>query len=233
MITRTIENKAISFGNQANLTIYHKPLYVHKNNRDNYKKSLEGQKRDDSISRTRITLYRLIRANIKQFGGVPAVFLTLTYADNQTSLKRGNADFRLFIKRLRYETRSNLRYVCIPEFQKRGAVHYHIMFFNLPFIAIRTIDDLWPWGYSRIETTKNIKNVAAYMAKYLTKDLIHETLKGHRILMTSKNLLRPQEWENQISTFLDTHDILKVEYIEHSINKTVKQVKIKKYGIPS
>jgi len=228
MIIKTIENKVISYGNQANITAYNSPHYVHSSQRTDYSRKSDAEKRDDSLTRSRINLYRLIRANIGQFGRIPAVFLTLTYKDNEINLRKANGDFRLFIKKLRYETDTNIRYVAIPEFQKRGAVHYHVMFFNLPFITLATLNTLWPWGYTSIEATKKIRNLSAYMAKYLSKDIINDTLKGHRVLMTSKNLIRPQVYENELSHFMSKHDIIGIEYIDTSLTKTVKQVKIRK-----
>ena len=109
MILRTIENKAIIYGNQANLTVYHKHCYVHSSQRKDYHKRSDTEKRDDSLVRTRIVLYRLIRSNINQFGKIPPIFVTLTYAHNETNLRKANSDFRLFIKKLRYETKQNLR----------------------------------------------------------------------------------------------------------------------------
>jgi len=141
MIKKTINNQAIFYGNVVKSAEYSKPIYVHSSQRKDFQKKDSGDKRDDSLSRSRITLYRLIHANIRQHGQFPPVFLTLTYKDNLQDIKQSNKDFRLYIKRLNFHLRIKLRYICVPEYQKRGAVHYHVMFFNIPFRHYKFFQD--------------------------------------------------------------------------------------------
>jgi len=197
MIQKTITNQAIFYGNFVKSADFIKPIYVHSNERKDFSKKEGGDKRDDSLSRSRITLYRLIHANLRRHGDFPPVFLTLTYQINQQDIKQSNKDFRLYIKRLNFHLRTKLRYICVPEFQQRGAVHYHVMFFNIPFRQYKFFQDTWGHGSTRIEKARDVKNLAAYMAKYLTKDTIIKTLKNNRILLTSRGLLRPQKYDNE------------------------------------
>src|SRR5690606_4574852 len=87
--------------------------------------------------RARSRLMRVINANVRRWydgDGRPyePVFLTLTFAENVQDIDHGNRAFRNFMRRFEYDTGLKLKYVCVIEFQKRGAIHYHLVVFNLP-----------------------------------------------------------------------------------------------------
>ena len=94
-----------------------------------------GVKEDSNVYRSKREVRNVLQCNAYRYGCKP-VFITLTFADNIQDLFIANAEFTLFIKRLNYyvfkQKKSILKYLVVPEFQKRGAVHYHIIFFNLP-----------------------------------------------------------------------------------------------------
>jgi hypothetical protein len=232
MVIGKIHSRIVQYGDIAEEIKFKNPHYVHQSENRYYTKGLSEPKRDDSVTRTRTTLYRLIYCNIRRHGDFPPIFLTLTYAENKTNLTEANKDFRHFIKRICYMAGSKLCYICIPEFQKRGAVHYHIMFFNLPKFSKREISDCWGHGSTRVELPKNIKNLSAYMAKYLSKDILDKRLKGHRILLTSQKLIRPTIYDNDKTSFLNTYDILKqTSAIETDKKRTTTfKIKLKKYA---
>jgi hypothetical protein len=52
--------------------------------------------------------------------------------------------------RLNYHIGHALKYVSVVEFQKRGAVHYHAVFFNLPFIVNDELAAIWSHGFIKI-----------------------------------------------------------------------------------
>lgn len=226
MIVKTIDNTTQIFGNHIKTVEYKTPLYVHSNDRTDYKKTKEGEKRDDSLSRTRLTLYYLIHSNIRKHGPYPPVFLTLTYKKNQTSLKDANKDFRDFSKRLNYHTSTKLRYISVPEFQERGAVHYHIMYFNLRFIHFSELTKLWTHGSIKIERARDVKNLSAYMTKYLTKGTIQQTLKHHRLILTSQGLFKPKVFHNQDAKIAEyqvtIHELISMVSTEKKITKEQK-----------
>lgn len=65
-------------------------------------------------------------------------FVTLTFSENVESIDYANDEFRKFIQRLNYRLystkKASLKYLATWEKQKRGSIHYHVIFFNLPFI---------------------------------------------------------------------------------------------------
>jgi hypothetical protein len=155
---------------------------------------------ESSISRTKNTLIRLINANSRMWNMEPQ-FITFTFKENVTDLSTANAVFTNFIKRLNYRyfgtKQSIARYVVVPEFQKRGAVHYHAIFFNLPPIDIKEefktdeFQHLWGQGFIKIKPMDNIPNVGLYMTKYMTKDATDRRLVGRKKYFSSRHLLKP------------------------------------------
>lgn len=134
--------------------------------------------------------------------------LTLTFAHNLKDVKIANNYFKEFMKKLnkyvknkilpsksnkkwlRKKGMSNkainkyinnyegIKYTRVLEFQKRGAVHYHIILYNFPFIpdGNDAIRDLWQHGWQvQLEQIKSkvtngaINEVMKYLTKYLTK----------------------------------------------------------------
>jgi len=121
-------------------------------------------------------------------------FLTLTYRDNQTNLAVANTDFHNFQRRLQYYAGKGIRYLAVPEFQKRGAVHYHVIIFNLPFTHWKTLTDIWKHGDIDIErvraTDDDLSKVAFYLTKYITKEK-DDRLRGQKTYFPSRSLARP------------------------------------------
>nr|BAA07788.1 rep protein [Brevibacillus borstelensis] len=168
---------------------------------------LSGKYRDDSLSRARKKIRRLINANVYKHPSEDGelykpVFMTLTFAENVTDVDLANKAFKQFIRKLNGHVygrgRVGLKYVTVIEFQKRGAVHYHCVFFNLPFIDSGVIASLWGQGFIKVNSMKkrdgtNCDNVGAYVTKYMQKELDDERLHGRKCYLVSKGLHQPEE----------------------------------------
>lgn len=161
-----------------------------------------------NIDRSRFQLQRLIKANEKDF----KTFITLTFAENVSDIKKANEKFNSWRTKIK-SIYKDFRYVCVPEFQKRGAVHYHLLT-NLEIdkeyhyirrnkktkVKIIVSQEgtkcqydvkYWSNGFTSVFSMKNI-NVIGYLSKYMTKD-IDNRLFGHRRYFYSNNLLKPNE----------------------------------------
>lgn len=138
-----------------------------------------------SISRTKTELRRLTNSN-------PQLnkFLTLTFAENITELKEANYILNQFIKRISYKY-PDFQYLAVPEFQKRGAVHYH-MLCNLPLLVPKEIETIWGQGFINIRRIDNVNNVGAYISKYLGKELNEKTF-------GKKKFFRSQIYSNRLN----------------------------------
>lgn len=126
-----------------------------------------------SAYRAKQHLRRLVDANFKEWkeaGGTVYTqkFLTLTFKENLQDLEKANRYFTDFIKRFNWHVfhdhKNRLKYVAVHEVQKRGAIHYHIIFFNLPFIRNEKIAHIWSHGFTKTKKIASIKNVGAYLS---------------------------------------------------------------------
>lgn len=124
-------------------------------------------------------------------------FLTLTFAENVLDLGVANKLFMRFVLKLNrkfFKNRSErLAYLAVPEFQKRGAVHYHVLFFNLPYIenVYDELNSLWGLGHLLYKALDSASDASWYMAKYMTKTLNDERFKSKKRYFGSRNLKRP------------------------------------------
>lgn len=161
--------------------------------------------RKDSLRRARQDVRRIVNANVGAYGEhFAAKFLTLTFGDNVVDLDVAHYEFVKFIKRLNYlvfGTKSaNLRYTAVPEFQKRGAVHYHVIIYNIPYTRVEVIESIWGNGYVWINKIDNVDNVGAYVCKYLTKAQEDERLRGRKCYFNSRGLFKPYVIEDEKKT---------------------------------
>lgn len=131
-------------------------------------------------------------------------FVTLTFRENITDIKKANYEHTKFIRKFKYFLKTKkgvvkLAYVAVIEFQKRGAVHYHILFFNLPYFKnmYDVMEKLWGNGWVISKKIDKVKNLGSYVCKYMTKDINDERLYGHKCYFASKNLKKPREIYNE------------------------------------
>lgn len=113
-------------------------------------------------------------------------FMTLTFKKNELDIAYTNIEFNKFIKRLNYHLyktkKQKLQYLAVWEKQKRGAIHYHIIFFDLLFIKIKILQEIWGHGFVKLNKidVDSQGNRGRYVSKYFSKDLeIKEHKKRH------------------------------------------------------
>lgn len=204
------------------------------------KKSYDNRK--ETINSNKSYLRRLMMANQGQYKELDK-FITLTFKKNSSSINECDREFNNFIKRLKRYTTADFKYLAVREKQDRGAIHYHCIFYNLPFIKHKILLELWNknnllMGGSSKLSGVNIKGIeegtliiSSYMSKYFVKQLEEDDfLKGRKIILKSRDLIKPKEIKSESSfdelglkiedidymcTFLDT----KVTYVKKKIKK--------------
>lgn len=145
--------------------------------------------REKVLSRARKDLRRIINCNIQKY----SKFLTLTFKDNVQDLDYANNEFKNFIKRLNYHYGIKIKYSAVIEFQKRGAIHYHCILYNLvQKINVQELQEIWKHGFIKINSIDNVDNVGAYVCKYMTKT-DDDRLLGRKMYFNSRGLNKPQE----------------------------------------
>ena len=136
-------------------------------------------------------------------------FITLTFAENITDIAKANSMFNAWRTNVK-KIKPDFKYLAVPEFQKRGAVHYHILS-NLGVqdkeiileqqikkgkaVKYKDLYDVkyWTKGYARVDFIKNdYKKIYSYICKYMTKD-IDNKLFGKKRYFYSQSLDKPFE----------------------------------------
>jgi len=151
-------------------------------------------RRPDTMRRLRRGFLRLVQINLSTKG--PPSFLTLTFAAN-ADVGIGLRCFREFNAFAKKEFGDSLSYIAVPEFQKRGAIHFHVLLWGLDPKYIknerhtRYLQSIWARGYVDIIPTDGSPKLAGYLAKYMQKAMHDERLIGRRAYYNSRNVVRP------------------------------------------
>ena len=191
-----IKSRIIVSGNVVEITTYERGYFKNYHDAKKVGRSSKNTTNEDKsfnrekvLQRARARVRRLACAN-------PQLnkFFTLTFADNITDLKYANNQFCNFVKRLnRYLAKmkkDKMQYIAVVEFQKRSAIHYHLLC-NLPFISAKMLQEIWQNGFVKINKIDDVDNVGAYITKYMSKDNEDERLVGNRCYFTSQGLQEP------------------------------------------
>ena len=157
-----------------------------------------GSCRVDNLSRSRKLVIDLAYENQKIWKS----FLTLTFSENIKDIDYANKCFNCWLTSIR-QSFVDFAYLCVPEFQKRGAVHYHLLT-NLDVgsdllpvqNAKKNMYDVkyWSYGFTSafdLKLADDRFNVSLYVCKYLYKD-IDDRLFGRKKVMHSRNLQLPK-----------------------------------------
>lgn len=177
--------RAIISGNIIEVMYYQKGVaygYKSKNNRG--KNKTTNSKRSDNINRAKNNLRRVINANVNDY----SKFITFTFKENLQDVGKAKIYFKRFIERFKRKYKIKLKYVYVVEFQRRGAIHFHSIFFNMPYIPSSELAEVWKHGFIKINKIDNVDNVGAYVVKYMSKDLIDDRLNGHDLYGRSRGL---------------------------------------------
>ena len=125
-----------------------------------------------SLYRTFKNARGLINANVTEVKNVR--WITLTYAENMTDTNRLYEDFRDFNKRFQYYCKGKgitcPEYIVMMEPQGRGAWHCHLLYLwnkKAPYIANKTLKEIWQQGFVKIKKLDDVDNVGAYLTAYL------------------------------------------------------------------
>lgn len=173
-----------------------------------YKESRVEQVKSIALSnaiRSNLNCQRLCKANRDSWES----FITLTFKENITDIAYANRIFHAWVVNVR-KIKKDFKYVAVPEFQKRGAVHYHVLSnlgkndsgIIMPQKSrtektkdITTLFDVkyWSRGFARVDFIKSdYKKIYSYICKYMTKDIDNKLFGKHRYL-SSQNINKPRE----------------------------------------
>jgi len=166
------------------------------------RRSVLGYRRKNNVFAMAKRFRRLVQANL--VGNDRPSFLTLTIKE-VTTLVEAYRRFRLFTQSLRYHFSADLRYIAVPEFQKRGAVHFHLLVWGFSKDIIknerqtRFIAKLWGQGFVDIFETDGHSKLAGYLAKYMSKAMFNSKFGTSKGYVASRNVMRPVSFSNSLA----------------------------------
>lgn len=182
------------------------------------------RRRTNNIFNTRRNFIRLIWANTSTTN--PPTFVTLTFAQ-VLSYETSSILFTKFLARLRRKHGKQFRCIAVPEYQKRGALHFHCLFYDLPIDlekeaphwettadsrsmesvtrGTRYLQRLWLYGYVDCLATDGHHALALYFSKYMSKSMQDIRISGKKAYYTTRNCLRPMLAKGYIvDEYMDT-----------------------------
>ncbi len=178
---------------------------------ENEKSKEELKPRMSSYIRTKNNIKRLAWSNAQNF----CSFLTLTFGDNIKNFDKANYELKNFLKKIRRRY-PNIKYLGVCEFQKRGAIHYHLLT-NI-FHDANELAKIWRNGFIKINKLRNKDNLGNYIVKYLSKEgFLDSRFFNKRKVFYSRNL---QKSITIINPYF-INDLLRNKYYE-SLSLTEK-----------
>jgi len=199
--------RAIICGNKVEVINYEKWFFWNFDpKRRDYSRGNNEERRKDSILRTQIKIRNIIDCNI---GEERIKFLTLTFAKNITDISEAMFDWNVFIKKMRYRY-GHIEYLTVIEFQKRGAVHFHGLYFDLPLSVLneretRGLAKLWGWGFVDVILSDGDHRISTYLSKYMLKASGDKRLLEQKAYVCSRNIKRSVTSTGMVlmTTYLD------------------------------
>ena len=199
-----------------------------------------------NVMRSKLQLQRVAKANEDSWKS----FITLTFKNDITDLTRAYRDFRNFITVVSRH-KKDFKWLCVPEFQKNGRVHYHLVTnidiesdpnllytqeldngeiaYHLKHWSKEIDSDNMPKGkgYDCIETIKDkdgndSKKLCGYISKYMTKAYIEDCFFNKNRYYLSQNLQLPTE------NFIDFRNEIDTNYY-NEINSNYEIIYNKSY----
>lgn len=160
------------------------------------------ERSERSLRRTRKRIQDLLNANLDE----KSYFLTLTFKENIQDYKKANARFNYFIR----QKNKDIKYLVVKEHQKRGAIHFHLIVFDIEPKDLAELLLSWNYGFKHYKHIKNkySYSIANYLTNYMTKEKNQLVDANKKVFSNSRNLKRPLIISNDIITKI----LLKYKY---------------------
>lgn len=196
-------------------------------NDPNYKK----ERSERSLRRTRKRIQDLLNANLDD----KSYFVTLTFKENIQDYEKANARFKYFM----HQKNKDIKYLVVKEHQKRGAIHFHLIVFDIEPKDLAKLLLSWNYGFKHYKHIKNkySYSIANYLTNYMTKEKNQLVDANKKVFSNSRNLKRPLIISNDIihkillkykyDVDLETYDWLQHDYVIERKQNYDLAVKIK------
>src|SRR5690554_2355915 len=158
-----------------------------KENREKFLQSEEYQdeRSERSIRRTRKNIQDVLNSNLDD----KSYFVTLTFAENLQDYEKANARFHYFIR----IKNKDIKYLVVKEHQQRGAIHFHLIVFDIEKEKLDKLTNSWNYGFWYIKKINDryAYSIANYMTEYFSKEKNQLVKANKKIFSKSRNLKKP------------------------------------------
>ncbi len=176
IMTDYMNCKVIKCGDVWEVMVFENPVKVGFKVYDRIRKEKtdKTEKRFDNLMRSRTAVRQLVLCNQTRY----TKFLTLTYAVTNLDYDAVTKDFKQFIQNLKRQG-FQFPYLYVIEHQKErgekegndGSLHVHCLLFSDEYIPFVKLKQAWgKRGSLDIQAIKDIRNLGAYVCKYITKE---------------------------------------------------------------
>jgi len=189
--------------------------------------------RTKTLQRNTAKLWRLYNCNKGQYKQKDK-FMTLTFRNLPATIEQADYELKKYLQRLKYYCNKKFEYLGIRELQltfDRYGIHYHIIFFGLPYIKHSELLRLWcyhnpyqdeqkPSGVNIKAINEGYKEMSNYLTSYQLKDILdNDFVKGKYTLLKSMNLIKPTKKDFDKIILLPSIDQIKkgLSFIENKI----------------
>jgi len=161
-----------------------------------------------SLQRSRTSFIRSVEAELSS-KGIPT-FITLTNFE-EVDLSIGYVYLRNFVRNVR-KRYSTISFYAVPEWQKTGRLHFHLLVWGLPVElekeerSSRFVQRCWARGYADVLNANDSSSyLSLYLAKYMQKALSDRRLFNQRAYTSSYNVAKVfKAGSNSLSGYLST-----------------------------
>ena len=158
----------------------------------------KGNKSEEVTEEDRERNVKRVKRNVRRLAfsnDLGQIHLVLTYAENMQDVDKSDEHFKKFMFEL-HKIYPHLKYLATREFQKRGAIHYHVLLNQR--IDIKKTQNLWSRGFITLVQHKNKLKAVMYVLKYISKEVGETVLKtknGHtkKAYLSSQGLKKDLE----------------------------------------
>lgn len=206
-------SKIINYGYKKRVSVYAGEIETQKNTSSGIRKQYQSMtdKEKEISNQRRERYYKRVVHELIEIAAMNEfkTMVTLTFKENVTNYEVALKEWNLFLRRLRRKVDSELKYICVWEYQQqRGNVfHFHCLL-NLK-VEHAELERLWGNGFVWISAIKNKQDTLKeikYMTKYLGKEIVsnqENSRRRMRFFFTSNNLNKPTVQKVQEKINLD------------------------------
>ena len=104
------------------------------------------------------------------------------------------------MRRFMHIKNKDVKYLVVKEHQKRGAIHFHLIVFDIQPKELINLLLSWNYGFKHYKHIKNkySYSMANYLTSYMTKEKNQLVDANKKVFSSSRNLKRPLVISNNI-----------------------------------